>query len=315
MSGGGGSSTNTVTEKADPWKGVQPYLKDIYANAQGLFNKPQPFYPERTFPFFNQSQLSGMQSQLGYANDVYAPATQQYQNFLQGMMQAPDTVASNPAVMNMINAQGSLINDQLTRNWLPQIRSGAIGAGQYGGSRQGIAEGLAMGEASKALANSAAQTQLGAYEQAVRQQLGASSVYPGALQMGFTPGSMLQGFGSTLQGMDQQSISENAARFGWPYTEPWNRLNQYVGAVGGIPVGQYGTTTQTSSGGGSSSALGGALNGAMMGASLATPLAMMGGPLANGIAGLGAPFAGALGFGGAFALPLMLAGGLLGGFM
>lgn len=287
MSGGGGSSTNTVTEKADPWKGVQPYLKDIYANAQGLFNKPQPFYPERTFPFFNQSQLSGMQSQLGYANDVYAPATQQYQNFLQGMMQAPDTVASNPAVMNMINAQGSLINDQLTRNWLPQIRSGAIGAGQYGGSRQGIAEGLAMGEASKALANSAAQTQLGAYEQAVRQQAAGAGAYPSALSMGFAPGSMLQGFGDTLQGMDAQSISENAARFGWPYTEPWQRLNQYVGAVGGIPLGGAGQSTTQSSGGGNDW-----LGTGLLGLSAANSL--FGGSTGM-LAGLGGTLAGILG--------------------
>lgn len=34
--GGGGGSTTTV-QKADPWEGQQPYLKDIFNQAQKLY--------------------------------------------------------------------------------------------------------------------------------------------------------------------------------------------------------------------------------------------------------------------------------------
>lgn len=319
MSGGGGSSggtstTNTI-QKADPWSGQQPYLKDIYTKSQGLYNTTQqPFYPWRTTAPLNQSQLGGMRTQLGYAKDIYAPATQQYQSFLQGMMTAPDTVYSNPAVNNMINAQGSLINDQLQRSWLPQIRTGAINAGQYGGSRQGIAEGLAMGEASKALANSAAQTQLGAYDQAVRQQAMGAGAYPGALQMGFTPGSMLQNFGGVLQGQDQAMIAENAARFGWPYTEPWGRMQNYVSSVAGVPLGAAGSSTSkttSDAGGGGSSLLGtgilglSAANSLLGNTGILAGLGLLGGAGAGAMAGVDAGLTAAMGTGFLYGLPLL----------
>lgn len=48
MSGGGG--TNTV-QKSDPWEGQQQYLRDIFQNAQRLFNSgPTPFYGEAGAP-------------------------------------------------------------------------------------------------------------------------------------------------------------------------------------------------------------------------------------------------------------------------
>lgn len=49
------------------------------------------------------------------------------------------------------------ITDTLQRQILPGIRGGAIASGQYGGSRQGIAEGLALSDFSKRAASAAEQ--------------------------------------------------------------------------------------------------------------------------------------------------------------
>lgn len=51
---------------------------------------------------------------------------------------------------NAFDAMQQGATDNLQKNILPGIRSGAIGAGQYGGSRQGIAEGNAIGDFQKA---------------------------------------------------------------------------------------------------------------------------------------------------------------------
>jgi len=67
--------------------------------------------------------------------------------------------AGNDLTSAQFQQNQSSLTDNLQRNVLPGIRSGALGAGQYGGSRQGIAEGLALSDYTKQLTN--ANTQLG----------------------------------------------------------------------------------------------------------------------------------------------------------
>ena len=56
---GGGSQTQT--SESEPWAGQQPYLKDLFSQAQGLFQGgPQQYYPGETVAPFNEQQLSGM---------------------------------------------------------------------------------------------------------------------------------------------------------------------------------------------------------------------------------------------------------------
>lgn len=67
---------------------------------------------------------------------------------------------------------GDLTNT-LTRSVLPQISSNAVLAGQYGGSRQGIAEGLALSDFSKQMANTNLQLGLANSANTTGQQAGA----------------------------------------------------------------------------------------------------------------------------------------------
>lgn len=81
-----------------------------------------------------------------------------YDNFINGNAGAnPYLTNALQSAVNQTNAsyqknQTDLTNN-LTRNVLPNIRSGAIGAGQYGGSRQGIAEGNALSDYTNQLGN------------------------------------------------------------------------------------------------------------------------------------------------------------------
>jgi hypothetical protein len=51
-------------------------------------------------------------------------------------------LGANPMLTGQLSNMGQVIAQQFGRNVLPQIRSNAIMAGGYGGSKQGIAEGL-----------------------------------------------------------------------------------------------------------------------------------------------------------------------------
>lgn len=57
------------------------------------------------------------------------------------------TSGPNPYIKDQANAIQAQSNQNLAQNVMPGIRSGALANGQYGGSRQAIAEGIAAGNA------------------------------------------------------------------------------------------------------------------------------------------------------------------------
>jgi len=62
--GGGQQSTNTV-EKADPWAGQQPFLKDVFQQAQDRYNSGDPnFFPGNTIEQFSPTELGYQQNVL-----------------------------------------------------------------------------------------------------------------------------------------------------------------------------------------------------------------------------------------------------------
>lgn len=77
-----------------------------------------------------------------------------------------------------LDQQAAAITGQLTRNMqenvMPGIRSEALASGQYGGSRQGIAEGLAASRLNQDLAPALTSLYGGAYENAQQRMAGVA---------------------------------------------------------------------------------------------------------------------------------------------
>lgn len=97
------------------------------------------------------------------------PTINAAQNFLLGPVMSPET---NPALRSAIDAAVRPLSEQFTQTVLPNIRQGAITAGQFGGSRQGVAEDAAsrdflrqVGDTSASLSNEAFKANLGALVQ------------------------------------------------------------------------------------------------------------------------------------------------------
>ena len=72
---------------------------------------------------------------------------------------------ANPYLQAQQDAISGQVNNNLQRNVLPGINRRAMAAGGFGGSRQGIAEGLGIGESSRAIADATANLQGNAYAQ------------------------------------------------------------------------------------------------------------------------------------------------------
>jgi hypothetical protein len=129
--------------------------------------------------------------------------------------------ANNPALQSYMAAATRPISENLLYNVLPNVRSGAAGAGQYGSSRQGIAEALAankafqeMGDVSANIANQGYQTGLGVAGQTYGNQLntalGARGQDVNAELTG--RGQDVQSRGQTLDYLTGQRTQDVAAR-------------------------------------------------------------------------------------------------------
>lgn len=103
-----------------------------------------PFTGDRVADL-NATQQTGLDTTIAQATasgETQGAIRDQFGNIISGGM-----LGSNPFLDSQIQAGQGSINRNLTRNILPSVRNNAIAAGGIGGSRQGIAEGLAMSDA------------------------------------------------------------------------------------------------------------------------------------------------------------------------
>lgn len=192
----GGGNTTTV-QKADPWSGQQPYLKDIFGNAESIYNwqMNQPLYqgdftasasPEQRAAASNvmnwnagagtqaanQSLAYGLGNAQQGMNNAYTSG-----NMLGNMATQNSTgqnianagrYANNPYMDQMVNAATTDARRNLTENVLPSIDREAAGSGNSLSSRAGIASGIAERGFQDTVANTSAQLRGDAWSQGLQ---------------------------------------------------------------------------------------------------------------------------------------------------
>jgi hypothetical protein len=154
------------------------WLNDLFGGSES--SSSQQIAPQQ-LPYLQnlwrgaQNQLPGIQGQVG-----------QYQNqgnqFLGNLGQVGQNL--NPFIgpgyaQQQIGAVQGLLNRNLSENLLPQISQSANAAGQLGGSRQGVAQGIALRGTQESLANTSADI----YAQDLLRRQNAAQAQ-GALQTG-----------------------------------------------------------------------------------------------------------------------------------
>lgn len=229
-------SNNNDKQKTvnEPWSAVQPYYSGqagknqpgrtgIFPEAERLYKNGAGFYTP-----FDPLQLSGQQGQLSYAQNfgsLYAP----YLNASMGALNAPD-LANNPYLEPYMQAATRPLEQQLQFSTMPGIRSQFTGAGQYGSSRQGVAEGVAQGLTNQAIGDTRAKIASQAYGQGLDQQARAMSLFPQVMQQGQVPYDIVNQIGALRQQMTNQQ-----------QTDPYKRLQEYANILSG--GGNLGGTT------------------------------------------------------------------------
>lgn len=262
MSGGGSEKTSTKTE---PWSGQKPYLQDLFAQAQQLFNQGGiKAYGGPTVAAPGAATVQGQQAAQGTAN-----AATTYANTL--LKTRP---GMSPSTLAMERATVAPLYQQLTESALPAIRGESMATGMYGSNRQGIAEGLATGRTAEAAGHATA-----AIGEAARQQ----DLEAQGRALALTP--TLQGaqvaVGHEQDAYRQQLMNEAIQRYYYNQTQPYSNLAQYQQYI----TGGYGSNVSQNAPGTSPlmTGMSGALTGAAIGGM--TPAGPLGAGIGAGIGG------------------------------
>jgi hypothetical protein len=111
--------------------------------------------------------------QLNYGGFYGSPGGSMLGNGSGGMASLPSLTAytQNPYLKDMGDGLQGQFNRNLEQNTLPSLRGGAVAAGGVGGSRQGIAEGLAAGASNTGAANAITNLYGNDYEQQMGRNL------------------------------------------------------------------------------------------------------------------------------------------------
>lgn len=277
MSSGGGGNTTTV-QKSDPWEGQQPYLKDIYAQTGGLYGSGMGYTPYSGPRVAGLSDIQRQGMETAYQNILSGNTPAQAAGgMLNKTLQGDYLGGANPYLDQVFATSAQNVTDQFNRNILPSIKTAGVQSGMYDSSRQGIAEGLAAGEAQKNLAQLSANIYAPAYESERGRQIQAATLAP---SLSNWDAQQLMGLGGIEQDMMQRELDAMQQYWNEYQQAPWSRLGSYTTNVMGM--GTPGGTTSTTQAGAGGFSPTGMLGGAALGAGIGgmLPAAMMASPWA-----------------------------------
>jgi hypothetical protein len=251
-----GSGSNTTTQKADPWAGQQPYLLDLYAKAQGL--PTQQFFPGQTYA--TPSDLTYTAEQLA-EQTALGPQTSIAGSILPSLeeqLMSPAQRFSDPLLQESLRAGLRPMEESASR-LLQQARRDATGAGQLGGTRQGILESEVIKDLLTKQSDVASRLYGDVYGQTLTSQNRALGLVPTAMQSIMSPAASLASIAESQTARAQQPIDEAMQRFAFEQAAPGQALSQYANIAGGTII--PGTQTTTGPGAQGPGALGGAAAG------------------------------------------------------
>jgi len=144
---------------------------------------------------------------------------------------------------------------------LAQIRSDSGAAGQYGGSRMGLAEGVAAGRYADTIGDIATNRTNEAYNKGLDVFSRTLALTPSTYGAMMTPANVVSGVGAQQEGYAQNQADYEAQARQWGLNAPWAALQNYANIVYGGSAPGTTTTGTTAQPNRVVSALGGAMTG------------------------------------------------------
>lgn len=184
---------------------------------------------------FNQTQQQAQQQVLNNAPKQQAGAEQGLgaSNWLlSGAALDPN---SNPALRGTIDAATRPLFENLSQVILPQVRGEAMASGNFGSSRQGIAEGLAAQGTQRAASDAASNIAFQGYNSGLDSMNRALGSLPSTLDSLNTSALGIGAVGDINQQQQQATLDEAAAKYYQQQLLPLEIGKELINLVGAIP--------------------------------------------------------------------------------
>lgn len=242
------NATTTVTSLL-PFQ--QKALEDLYKQTQMQVGKGLPIFQGPRVAPLDPNQQAGITEMADYAKTgakavldpaLSANAFWSDPNRVFDLNSVPGYGASRAGIE-------SSVGRMLTESALPQIRGGAILNNQLGGSRQGIAEGEAVGRSTEALTSGLGNLDLNVAQMLLGANQNAIGRAPALAAAGAIPANLQLQAGGITQTQKQAEIDAQRQKFEEEANAPYFGLNQLRASLGAFPGGTGQTSTKEPSAG------------------------------------------------------------------
>ncbi len=243
--GGKGGGTTRSLSASGPPEFQFPYISKGLEEANRLYSSPGPqIYPFSTVAPFTAPEQQGQQSAMTAAGGALPQLAQGTMNaFNFGTTTALDP-NSNPYFKSAVNAAIEPVFQQLTQQVLPNVRNSFVGAGGYGGTRQSLAEALAVDAATKSALNTTAQMGNQAYGQGLQTMLGTLGMAPTVGQAQLAPAATMSAVGGQQRELENARLMEEASKYMYNQNLPYNKLMEFMNIVARPYGGQAASTVE-----------------------------------------------------------------------
>lgn len=226
-----------ATSSLAPWQPQQQYIQGGWKAAKNLFDVGMPgYYPQATVAGFDPVQQQAQQQSLDYiggsqVQDQLANAQAAQQRMLSGQVpQGPGTPFGQ-----ITDALTQGVQQNLSQNILPTLRSGMIRSGQQGGGTRGdLVQNRAISDAvTQGMTQPLANMYGNAWNQAQGLQMDALRQAPTTLGAPLNMFGAMNAVGGARRNLSQAQIDADRARYEYEAMSPYQNLAQYQGATGG----------------------------------------------------------------------------------
>lgn len=245
---GGGQKTvgqktgGRTTSSSEPWRAVQPYLKDLFAKGQTAQEQmSQAQMPNQLSAGFTDAQKLAQKNALSMA-DTLGGEVQNSTRALNAGLDAAN-LENNPYFAKAIQAAINPVVQNFERSVIPGQELNAIMNSGYSSSRHGIAEGIARSDLNRQLLDTTAKMSSDAYNQGQDTSMRALALSPQIYQNMLLPSAVQENVGAQQQAMEQQFLTDALTKWNFDRSKNMDSLQQYANLL----QGNFGGTSETNS--------------------------------------------------------------------